>query len=134
MWINKALFETILADNKKQAESILFERTGASRMSASYAILREQKAKDDMTIDWMRHRINALEKQNAILLQKAAGVIMPVPEIVPTRPGSMSVTDFAPMASFEDIGDEEATRLGIRADDFGFLEFQEDHPGAVKTE
>jgi hypothetical protein len=119
MWVNKILFETILVDNKAASVS-LSERWGELRASeAQRAMLREQKAKDDMTIDWMRHRVNALEKQNAILLQKAAGVIMPVPEIVPTRPGSMSVPDFNYMPSFEDVGDEVAKQLGIRLDEEG---------------
>jgi hypothetical protein len=121
MWVNKILFETILVDNKAASVS-LSERWGELRASeAQRAMLREQKAKDDMTIDWMRHRVNALEKQNAILLQKAAGVIMPVPEIVPTRPGSMSVPDFNYMPSFEDVGDEVAKQLGIRHDGEGKL-------------
>lgn len=121
MWINRQMFEVILADNKDQQEMILFERTGASRMSAAVQELRTQKAKDDLSLDWYRHRVNALEKQNAVLMMKATGLAMPVPEIVPTRPGSISFIgenpgngiDFDTMPSFEDVGDTEAARLGI---------------------
>ncbi len=130
MWINKQLFETILADNKKLQDAVEFERTGASRMSASTNELRAQKAKDDITIDWMRHRINALEKERAILVQKAAGISLPTPEIVPTRPGTMTnpsmLVDFDSLPSFEDVGDSEAQRLGLKHDDLGFLEFKDD--------
>lgn len=122
MWVNKGLYQMVLDDNKKQQEAVLFERTGASRMSALSSSLREQKAKDDITIDWMRHRINALEKQNAILMQKAMGVAFPVPEIVPTRPNSIS-PDYLEMPSFEDLGDAEAARLGIKVNDAGTLEY-----------
>jgi len=125
MWVNRVLFDTILADNKAMQEQVLFERTGASRMSATATALREQKAKDDMTIDWMRHRINALEKERVILLQRAAGIILPTPEIVPSAPktvapGSLSMND---LPSFEDVGDAEALRLGLKHDEGGNLEY-----------
>jgi hypothetical protein len=124
MWVSKSLFNMIVADNKRQAEDVLFERTGASRMSASCMELRTQKAKDDLSIDWLRHRVNALEKQNAVLMMKATGLAMPVPEIVPNRPGSMTtIPDFDSMPSFEDVGNAEAARLGIKHSDEGIVEY-----------
>jgi hypothetical protein len=126
MWISKAFFELITGDNKRLAESVEFEKLGASRMSAVATTLREQKAKDDMTIDWMRHRVNALEKQNSILMGKATGLHFPVPEIVPTRPGTISGLDFnGSMPSFEDVGETEAASLGIGHDAEGHLTFKE---------
>jgi hypothetical protein len=127
MWVNKVLFDTILADNKAQADRIAAVWNTCHALQAKHDAALAQKAKDDISIDWMRHRVNALEKQNAILMQKAAGILLPVPEIVPSRPGSMTVPDFAHLPSFEDVGDEEAKRLGVSTDDFGFLQFQEDH-------
>jgi hypothetical protein len=123
MWVNRQLFDMIVADNKKLQDEVTFERIGSSRMSASTVELRSQKAKDDITIDWMRHRVNALEKQNAVLLNKAAGIFVPVPEIVPTRPGTMSElpADINHLQSFDDVGDEEAKRLGVEHDLLGFL-------------
>jgi hypothetical protein len=125
MWVNAKLFQMIVDDNKAQQEQVLFERTGASRLSATVNAATAQKAKDDITIDWMRHRINALEKQNSILVAKIAGVHFPVPEIVPTRPGSLSGApiDFDHMPSFEDCGDQEAARLGITLADDGTLAY-----------
>lgn len=125
MWVNRALFDQILADNRRQQQEI-----GELRSLHAHAIgFREasavQKSKDDVTIDWMRHRINALEKLNAQLLQKAAGILVPIPEIVPTRPGTMSeIPDFPTMPSFEDVGDEEAIRLGLEHDAVGALQFK----------
>ena|SRR5579859_7273871 len=123
MWVSKQFFQMILDDNKRLQDAVEFEKIGASRMSASTNELRTQKAKDDITIDWMRHRINALEKQNAILMQKAAGIAMPVPEIVPTRPGTLSgmPLDFSHLPSFEDVGDEQAAKLGVIHDEEGQL-------------
>lgn len=125
MFIHKALLDTILADNKRMADDNTSERIGSARMSASLMELRTQKAKDDITIDWMRHRINALEKQNSILVAKMSGVAFPVPEIVPTRPGTISdgPAAFDQMPSFEDVGDDEAQRLGAAHDDEGVLTY-----------
>jgi hypothetical protein len=127
MWVNKQLFELVIADNKAQADKSTAWQNTSHALQAQLDEKRAQKAKDDITIDWMRHRVNALEKTNAILLQKAAGVHLPVPEIVPTRPGTMTMPTFDSMPSFEDVGDEEAKRLGVAHDEAGFAQFQSDH-------
>lgn len=114
MWVNKSLFQMIVDDNKAQQGEINRLRGELGTTLAGVYNTRDQKAKDDITIDWMRHRINALEKQNSILVMKTSGVLFPVPEIVPTRPGTMSeLPDFPTMPSFEDVGNTEAARLGI---------------------
>lgn len=130
MWVNKILFDTLLEDNKRQQEELAKRREEVAHAIGELSSLRTQKAKDDISIDWMRHRINALEKERTVLLAKAAGVHLPTPEIVPTRPGSMTVPDFATMPSFEDVGDVEAARLGIRHDDAGYAEFVSDMKNA----
>ncbi len=122
MWVNKDLFQTILNDNKQQADDLAHGRAEMQRAVISVSLLREQKAKDDITIDWLRHRVNALEKQNSVLVQKVAGVSFPVPEIVPTRPGTIS-PGFDTLPSFEDVGDSEAARLGIGHLDDGTVTF-----------
>ena len=130
MWVTKSLFELIVGDNKAQQlelNKLQAECVVSVRISEE---LKHQKGKDDLTIDWMRHRINALEKERAILLNKVAGVIVPVPEIVPTRPGTISQLpgdyDFSP--SFEDVGDDKAHKLGLGHDDTGHLTFDQ-HKG-----
>lgn len=125
MWINKQFFNMIIEDNKRQTEQIAQLRESGAACLKSNLALSSQKAKDDISIDWLRHRVNALEKHNAILLQKAAGVSLPIPEIVPSRPGTMSAP-FDAMPSFEDVGDDEAKRLGLGHDSLGFLKFNED--------
>lgn len=116
MWVNKAMLQQILDENR--------DMHGATR-SVVYESLKAQHARDTMTIDWMRHRINALEKERAILLNKVAGVHIPVPEIVPTRPGTLSrdLPDFDSLPSFEDVGDQEAARLGIKHAEDGSLNY-----------
>ncbi len=121
MWVDRKFFDLVLADNKRQAEDIVALNRQVAGQQTLLVETRAQKAKDDITIDWMRHRVNALEKQNSILVSKCAGVNFPVPEIVPTRPGSMTIPDFSTMPTFEDVGDAEAQRLGIAHDPEGAL-------------
>jgi hypothetical protein len=127
MWVNRQLFDLIVADNKNQQESIKDARVAEASIAGSYTKCLEQKAKDDLTIDWMRHRINALERANSILMNKVSGVSMPVPEIVASRPGTMSELPdtMTHMPSFEDVGDGEAARLGVFHNAEGELEFQD---------
>ena len=124
MWINRQYFETVIEDHKQQEAELRQRAHDAAILIGENRALAEQKAKDDVHIDWLRHRVNALEKMTAVLMQKAAGVSLPVPEIVPTRPGSMTVPDFSSMPSFEDVGEEEARRLGIEHDDAGELVYK----------
>lgn len=124
MWVNKILFQTILDDNKKAQDDTIALARQVAGLQTKIVISIEQKAKDDLSIDWMRHRVNALEKQNAVLLGKATGMHFAVPEIVPTRPGTISAPpQFDTMPSFEDVGDDEADRLGLTHDPVGMLTY-----------
>jgi hypothetical protein len=116
MWVNKHLFQVILDDNKHMTERVEHAERVMGEMFGGQHALQEQKAKDDVTIDWMRHRINALEKERSILLMRAAGIALPVPEIVPTMPRS-TAPGFDALPSFEDVGDGEAARLGLANDE-----------------
>jgi hypothetical protein len=124
MWVNKELFQRVLDDNKQQADTIQTQIIGLTSLHGESQLLKTQKAKDDSHIDWLRHRVNALEKQNAVLMQKAAGIAMPVPEIIPTLARTIGGTpDFDHIPSFEDVGEDEARRLGIDHDDEGRLTY-----------
>lgn len=129
MWVNALLFQQVLDDNKAQQSEITAKTAYTFSQAAYLEAARLQKAKDDLSLDWMRHRVNALEKQNAVLMMKATGVAMPIPEIVPTRPGSISFigdavdSPFDTMPSFEDVGDSEALRLGIKHSEDGAVEY-----------
>jgi hypothetical protein len=123
MWVNRKFFEGILETCRQHEERSNQDRGLIGGYQAREILQITQKAKDDITIDWMRHRINSLEKMNALFMQKIAGIALPVPEIVPTRPGSMTIPDFSAMPSFEDIGDAEARALGIQHDEAGELMF-----------
>lgn len=125
MWVDRKLFQHVLDDNKQQQLEIVDLRSFNRDMVARVEATREQKAKDDITIDWMRHRVNALEKQNALLLGKATGLAFPIAEIVPTRPGTITLPDnYSEMPDFEDVGDERAVSLGLKHDEAGYLKDQ----------
>jgi hypothetical protein len=122
MWISRQFFDMVLSDNKRQQFDMQKLQAECAVGEARVAALREQKAKDDITIDWMRHRVNALEKEKAALLV-SKGINISVPEIVPTRPGTVSSTPpgFDHLPSFEDVGDEQASKFGVAHDDLGHL-------------
>ena len=124
MWVSKREYDALVSQYNKYVEMFQTEHDKVAEMHVDVVSHKTQKAKDDITIDWMRHQVNALSKQNALLIAKAAGIHVPVPEIVPTRPGTMTVPDFSSMPSFEDCGDDEAVRLGIAHSLDGQIEFQ----------
>lgn len=77
------------------------------------ATLREQNKILETNLNWMRVRVNQLEKERAQLLYHITEIKIPVPEIkIPEMPRSGDV--FNALPSFEDMGDEEAKAEGIR--------------------
>jgi hypothetical protein len=125
MWVNRDLFQMVLDDNKKTTVERALTQGRIEIIQMRNEDLRSQIAKNDMTIDWMRHRINALEKERTVLVMKVAGIALPTPEIVATRPGTLSGTpEMHIPASMEDPGDSEALRLGISHADDGTLVYK----------
>lgn len=120
MWVNRDIYERLLANDEVLQREWRVCHAANERLTGEHIMLHAQKIKDDISIDWLRHRVNALEKQNAQLLQKVTGVAFPTPEIVAVRPGTMTV-DFDTMPSFEDLGDAEAARLGVSLDEQGHV-------------
>lgn len=120
MWVSKSLFDRVLDDNRRQQVVNDEARKLIGALQESVRLHSEQKVRDDLNLDWMRHRVNALEKQNTQLMSKATGLVFSAPELVAQRPGMM--TDLSDLiTSFEDIGDDMAKKLGIDHDDSGFL-------------
>lgn len=61
--------------------------------------------------DWMKLRINQLEQERAQLTYQATGAKLNVPEIIRQPYGENPLLEM-PM-TFEDVGDIEASKLGI---------------------
>lgn len=75
-------------------------------------------------MDWMRHRINALEHERAMLLFKNYDLKVAVPQ-VEYNPVPVSKVDYTATPSFDDVGDEEAEKLGITYAPDGTLLYSE---------
>ena len=99
--------------DQDKIERLIVEVAGAA---AEAAAIREQNKVLQVQLDFMRHRVNQLELERAMLLQKVSGIAIPVPELVP-QAKQLDVRELLQaMPSFEDIGDNEAAKLGIRTD------------------
>ena len=76
-------------------------------------------------VDWLRTRVNQLEKERAILLREVSHLDVPIPSIEPVRSVMTSPLPAGfQLPSFEDVGDEEADRLGVAHDDEGRAVYQ----------
>lgn len=124
MWVDRRLFDLVLEDNRAQQHRLTVADVRTSNAELERRLLQEQKAKDDITIDWLRNRVNALEKERTILWQRASGIALPTPEIEISKPKTVAGLDLNSMPSFEDVGDDEAGRLGIEHDLAGELIFK----------
>lgn len=124
MWVNKQLFQMVLNDNKQQAIEVMRQIAETTSAQAAATSLSIQKTKDDVTIDWMRHRINALEKERTILLQTVAGITLPTPEIAKSEPRTVAAPQFG--MAFEDMGDAEAVKLRITHDEGGNIVYDQE--------
>jgi hypothetical protein len=86
----------------------------------------------EASMDWFRARLTQLEHERALLIQHYMGITIKVPEITlvkpdaPTSPREQTpFLDLASAALFADVGEEEATRLGITHNADGTLKYRE---------
>lgn len=146
MWIRRSTVELLERENERKTGEIVTLnhrladqvvivaelRTRIERgtkdlyqLHGEWTEIKAQQARDQLTNDWLRNRVNALEKERSILLQKIAGVAFPTPEIVLTPPKRVTdLPDFDYMPSFEDMGETEATRQGIEHNEEGELVYK----------
>ena len=96
--------------------------------SETYITLRSQCAAQSATIEWLRQRVNQLERRNGVLEAKVGMPPMAIPiieraESVVAMPAAVrkergerepSMQDLiSGNISMEDMGDDEARRLGV---------------------
>lgn len=72
-------------------------------------------------IEWLQVRLTQLEFERAQLLQRYMGVTVPVPTF--EKAPVLDASDLSNTPDFNDIGDEEAQRLGIGWNADGTLRF-----------
>lgn len=109
MWVNKFIYQCL-------NENISTQRTRADVAEMQARTLSEQNKVLQTNMDWMRLRLTQMEKERAQLMFQLMGVKVPVPEIEQVRidlPGELQ-HPLNQMPSFEDVGDEEAHKLGYK--------------------
>lgn len=111
MWISRKAYEDLQA-----------ERT---RALSNYHLLKEHNKALQVTLDWLRVRQTQVEMERAQLVSHYMGINVSVPSIVPERPNLPHVEGHPLNAvpNFDDMGDEEARRLGIGWADDGTLRY-----------
>jgi len=76
----------------------------------------------EVNLDWLRAQYNQAQIERSALFQRVTGLSLPTMAIERAKRGDMT-PDFGAMPSFEDAGDEEAGRLGIRHAEDGTLQY-----------
>jgi len=97
MWISRAAFDALVAERLKATEEA--------------RVLHDQNHAQWTTLDWMRHRLEQVERERAHLLKTYMGVVVEIPQFVKPEPDADAVLSGANL--FNDIGDEEARKRGI---------------------
>jgi hypothetical protein len=83
-------------------------------------VLSEQNRALQTTIDWLRVRVNQVEKERAQLLFNYTGVKIETPSIEAAPPSGHPLNQ---VPHFNDVGDKEAARLGITWNPDGTLHY-----------
>ncbi len=105
MWISTKAFTELIHD-RSQAQGV------AQALERHNAVLQT-------TMDWMTFRLTQLEHERAQLIFQYMGVKITVPTIESAQPPMTAETILNQSISFEDVGDEEAARLGVGWNELG---------------
>jgi hypothetical protein len=99
MWISKELFESLVE--------------GRAKALGEVGAVKEQVKAVQATLDWMAMRLTQVEHERAQLLFNYTGIKITTPSIEPLREVSPLIDLKDPGNLFDDVGDEEARRLGL---------------------
>lgn len=95
-------------------------------------LMQGRAEKAELNFEWMRVRVNQLERERAVLLQRALEVPIEAPELLrddprPLPPQEIVRANGLPNLAgidFEDIGDELAQSHGILHDEEGRIRYR----------
>lgn len=93
------------------------------KAQAEARALAEQVAGLKATLEWTRVQLTQVSKERAQLLYASVGAKFAVPEFVQNPASAATGTFLNDLPSLEDIGDEEATRLGVGWDVEGRVKY-----------
>lgn len=87
-----------------------------------------QLRQQETTLAWFMHRLTQVEQERAKLIFTYTGVTVEAPSYEPSDPEKEAASmiqrnPLNSLPSFEDVGDEEAARLGIQWDDEGKIQY-----------
>ena len=104
MWLSPKVF-SILEVAKSSVDSLREEN---SALRAEGVALRAELTAAKINSDWLRMHYNQLQHENKALLEKAYNVRVPIPSLVAKNDTHFNLQDL-----FNDVGDEQATALGM---------------------
>jgi hypothetical protein len=81
----------------------------ATKAEAVESHLKHENASLNAHIGWMQVRLTELSMERAMMLKRYLNIDVPVPSFEPAE----KPADFNATVGFDDMGDEEAARLGI---------------------
>lgn len=102
MWVNTRIYGRLAADSEQKQQ-----------VEGALRILAEQNKVLQVNLDWLRTRVSQLERERALMLYKFTGVKIETPEFQPVVAPDAADMLNAVNAMFQDVGDEQAARLGI---------------------
>ena len=105
MWVPK----TILDYFGVNVELVRDLQSELAKVRAEAESAKTQLAVTNNTISWLQVKVNQLEMEKAALIERAYNIKLPVPEIIRTPAIHQ---DMSAVISFDDIGDEAASKLG----------------------
>lgn len=149
MWISKRAYDALLAAHERELEAMTAEKDRLARAlaiaDAKRSLLKESLSVSQNNVDWLRVQVNNLTMDRAAIAA-AKGIELPAPQIEgqlktpedvvrqakDAPAGLVQLPDDLDSAmekystltgGFEDVGDEEAARQGIRHAEDGAVEY-----------
>jgi len=112
MWIGKAHYRTLdgLINSAQERNTEMLRREGA--VNQKVADLERMNAQLVATVEWMKIRLNSVERERAVLISAAIGIKVPVPEFMPVTGDADMQKTFSEMPNLSTVGEdaeEEAT-------------------------
>lgn len=102
MWISDKVQALLTA---AQEQRIALEKQVAQMMGAN-ALLTSENAQLRSTVEWMKIRLNSVEKERAQLISAAIGVKVAVPEFMPATDPDAMANALAEMPDLSSIGED----------------------------
>ena len=68
--------------------------------------LKEENAQLRATVEWMKIRLNSVEKERAVLISAAIGIKVPVPEFMPVTGDADMQKTFNEMPNLSTVGED----------------------------